>query len=245
MQIKDSVALVTGSGVRVGKQIASTLAQKGARLAIHYNKSRGPALAFARELKAKYRAEAETFHADLGKVSEVWRLAAAVTKRMGRVDILVNSASIYERIPFERADESHFDRHIAVNLKAPFFLTQAVGTEMKRAGRGKIVNICDWAALRPYAGYAAYCASKAGLLNLTYSTAKALAPEVQVNAVLPGPVALPPDVGAAEKEAIRKATLVQKLGTPKDVANAVAFLIEGSDFITGAALTVDGGRLIA
>lgn len=243
MEIQGSVALVTGSGVRVGRQIAETLAQKGARLAIHYNSSRGPALELAHELRAKYRAEAEVFKADFFRLHEIERLAEAVGRRMGGVDILVNSASVYEKVPFGKVDERQWNLALDVNLKAPFFLSQAIGTKMKHAGQGKIVNICDWAALRPYAGYAAYCASKAGLLNLTYSMAKALAPEVQVNAILPGPVALPDDVGPAEREAIRQATLVKRLGSPKDVANAVAFLAE-NDFITGAALPVDGGRLI-
>ena len=245
MQIDGSVALVTGSAKRVGRAIATALAQKGARLAVHYNRSRAEAAAFAKELKGKYRVQAETFGADLSRASEARRLAKDVLRRFGRADILVNSASVYVKTPFGAVSEKDWDEHLDVNLKSPFFLSQELGRAMKRAGRGKIVNIADWAGLRPYAEWTPYCISKAGLICLTYALAKALGPQVQVNAVLPGPVLLPPDVGPKEREAIRQATLVKRLGSPKDIASAVAFLIEGSDFVTGAALPVDGGRLIA
>jgi len=237
--------LVTGAARRVGRAIAEGFARKGARVAVHYHTSRPAATSLVRELKGKYRTEAEAFRADLSMTREVQRLADAVLRRFGRVDVLVNSASVYRKTPLDQTSEQDWDEHLDVNLKAPFFLSQAIGRPMKKRGRGKIVNIADWAGLRPYGGYAPYCASKAGLICLTNSLAKALAPEVQVNAVLPGPVLLPEDTGPREREAVRQATLLKRLGSPKDVASAAVFLVEGSDFITGAALPVDGGRLIA
>jgi len=243
MELKGKVALVTGAAKRVGRQIAVTLAQKGCHIAAHYNRSGADARRLAKELEGKYRVRSAAFQAELSDAAQVKRLAAQVEKTFGRIDILVNSASLYERTPFGSISEQDWDAHLDVNLKGPFFLAQAAGKGMKRRGAGKIVNIADWAGLRPYAGFLPYCISKAGLIYLTHGLAKALGPEVQVNAVLPGPVLLPPDVTAEETKAIVQATLVKRLGSPKDVANAVAFLIQ-SDFITGAALPVDGGRLI-
>ena len=244
MQISGSVILVTGSARRVGKAIATALTQKGARVAIHYRTSHREALRLAKELKGKYRAQAEVFKADLSKKNEVERLARDVYRRFHRIDVLVNNASVYYKTPFGKVTERNWDEHLNANLKGPFFLSQAVGVRMKKAGRGKIVNLCDWAGVRPYSGYAPYCVSKAGLICLTHALAKALAPRVQVNAVLPGPVLLPQGIGAREREAIRQATLLKRIGTPKDVASAVCFLVEGSDFMTGATISVDGGRLI-
>lgn len=243
MQIANRVALVTGAARRVGRQIALTLAQKGCHIVVHFNRSGAEARALARELEGKYRVRAAAFRAELSDVAQVKALAAGALRHFGRLDVLVNSASVYERTPFGRTSEADWDRHLDANLKGPFFLAQEVGRIMRRRGAGKIVNIADWAGIRPYAGFIPYCVSKAGLITLTHALAKALAPEVQVNAVLPGPVLLPPDVTAKETKAIIQATLVKRLGSPKDVAAAVAYLIE-SDFVTGAALPVDGGRLI-
>ncbi len=130
------------------------------------------------------------------------------------------------------------------NARAPFFLCQAAAPHIRRAGGGVIVNIADWAGLRPYADFIPYCASKAALLSLNTALAKALAPDIRVNAVLPGPVMLPPATSPKQAEKVRQATLVKRLGTPEDIARAVIYLIE-NDFVTGAALPVDGGRLIA
>ncbi len=243
MKIEGSVALVTGSAKRVGRVLAGELARRGARLAIHYNTSRSEALELGAELKARHGTESAVFKADLGRAKDAAGLARLIRRRFGRLDILVNSASVYKRTPFGEVSEADWDEHLDVNLKGPFFLSQAAGLMMREAGRGKIVNIADWAGLRPYPGYAPYCASKAGLICLTQSLAKALAPEVQVNAVLPGPVLLPEDVGAKEREAIRNATLVKRIGSPADVAAAVIYFVE-QDFVTGASLPVDGGRLI-
>lgn len=245
MRLQGKVALVTGAARRVGRTIAMSLAQRGAKLAIHYNRSREEAQRLASEARDSFGRDAKIFKADLCDVRQVERLADAVLKEFGTVHVLVNSASLYEKSVFGRTGLSDWNRHLDSNLRAPFFLSQALGPAMKKEGEGKIINIADWAAKRPYAEYIPYCISKAGLLCLNAALAKALAPEVQVNAVLPGPVLLPEAFTPKMRKAVEEATLLKRLGTPEDLAQAVLFLIEGSDFITGAELTVDGGRLIA
>lgn len=244
MELRGKTALVTGAARRVGRAIALSLAGEGARVAIHFNRSRKEALALALEIERRFRVEARVFKAELERPAQVLRLAAQVRRAMGPVRVLVNNASIYERSAFAKTSLRDWERNIAVNLRAPFLLAQALGPAMRGAGGGKIIHIADWAALRPYAGYIPYCVSKAGLLCLNTALAKALAPHVQVNALMPGPVLLPEDFTKAQREAVRRAVPLKRLGTPEDVARAVVFLA-GSDFITGAALPVDGGRLIA
>lgn len=243
MKLKNKVALVTGAAKRVGRRIARTLAAEGCHIAVHYNRSYEKAAQTALELKQDFRVKAECFRAEFEYVPQVEKLVKDVVRRLGRLDILVNSASLYETARFGAVTERDWDRAFASNLKAPFFLAQAAGGVMKQQGAGKIVNVCDWAALRPYVQYIPYCTAKAGLFHLTHSLAKALAPEVQVNSVLPGPVLLPEDVGPKERKAIAEATLVKRIGSPQDVADAVLYLVR-QDFTTGAGLAVDGGRLV-
>lgn len=221
------------------------LAQRGAKIAIHYNTSRVEAQRLLEEVRGSFGREAMLFKADLGNPRQVESMAAAVIKEFGAVHVLVNNASIYERSQFGKTSLDDWDSHIDINLRAPFLLSQALGPLMKRNGEGKIINIVDWSAKRPYADYIPYCVSKAGLLCLNTALAKALAPEVQVNAVLPGPVLMPEHATPKFRQAVIAATPLKKVGSPEDVAQAILYLIEGSDFVTGAELTVDGGRLIA
>ncbi|MBI4422828.1 MAG: SDR family oxidoreductase [Elusimicrobia bacterium] len=244
MRLQGKVALVTGAARRVGRTIAMALAQRGAKIAIHYHHSRNDAQRLANEVRDSFGREAALFKADLGDVRQVQRMAQAVLKAFGNVHVLVNNASVYEKSVFGDTDRSEWDRHMDVNLRAPFFLAQALGPAMKENDEGKIINIGDWAGGRPYADYIPYCVSKAGLLCLNTALAKALAPEIRVNALLLGPVLLPEGMGRRQREAVRKATLLKRLGSPEDAARAVVYLIE-SDFVTGAALPVDGGRLVA
>lgn len=244
MDVQGKVALVTGAGIRVGRRIALTLAGRGMNVAIHYNVS----AAAAEETAAAIRGlgvEAETFGADLADVSRIPDLIGAIEERWGRLDVLVNSAAIFPRTPWEEIDEATWDRTIAVNLKAPFFVAWHAAALLGADGGGKIVNIADWAGFRPYRHYLPYVVSKGGVITLTKALAKELAPEVAVNAVAPGPVLLPEEFDAAAADGIRRATLLERLGTPEDVAAAVVFLVEGTDFVTGHVLVVDGGRLIA
>jgi NAD(P)-dependent dehydrogenase (short-subunit alcohol dehydrogenase family) len=244
MELKDKVALVTGAGRRVGKAIALALAARGATLAVHYRSSRAEADATVAEIAAA-SGRARAFHADLASVAEIDAMAEAVTAAFGRIDVLVNSASIFFRKPIEEVTERDWDITLDTNLKAPFFLARAAGLRMRRQGAGKIINIGDWAGIRPYNNYLPYVVSKTGIVGLTRALAKALAPEVQVNCIALGPVMAPEEYGDDEIARLAAGTLVKRIGTPEDAARAVLFFCEGTDFATGATLVLDGGRLIA
>lgn len=244
MELKGKVALVTGSGKRVGRAIALALTGRGAHLAIHYRSSHAEAEQLVREINSG-GGRAQAFRADLEKVREIEDMTAQVLAAFGRIDVLVNSASVFYRKPIEEVTEYDWDQNLNTNLKAPFFLSKYAGLAMRRQGAGKIVNIGDWAGIRPYNNYLPYTVSKTGLIGLTKALAKALAPEVQVNCVALGPVLPPDEYEASEVEKLVKGTLVKRVGSPDDVSRAVLFFCEGTDFATGATLVLDGGRLIA
>lgn len=244
METNGKVALVTGSGVRVGKRIAVALAGTGMHVAVHYHASAGPAEETVAEIRG-LGVEAEPFQADLSQLLEVRGLFDAIDARWGRLDVLVNSAAIFPRTPWDAIDEATWDYTLDVNLKAPFFVAWHAVPLMRRNGGGKIVNIADWAGLRPYKNYLPYVISKGGIITMTKALALELAPEIAVNAIAPGPVMLPEDFGDAAAERIRKATLLDRLGSPDDVAKSVVYLVAMTDFVTGHVLVVDGGRLIA
>lgn len=245
MSLEGKVVLVTGAGRRVGRVIALAFAAKGARVAVHYNTSAPEAKRVVDAVKAMSGADADTFRANLADPKAPEKLADAVSRRFGRLDVLINSASLYEKTPFSLTTPEDWERHMAVNARAPFFLAQACAPHLRRSGEGVILNIVDWAAHRPYTDYGPYCASKAALLCVNKLLAKSLAPEIRVNAILPGPVLMPGGMGDAEKKKVSEATLLKRLGTPEAVARACLFLADSADFTTGAELTVDGGRLIA
>lgn len=243
MTLQEKVALVTGSAKRIGRAVANALADRGVHQAVHYRTSKTEA-EDAVEMFRILGVEAESFQADLSQVKEVEALASEVLKRFGRLDILVNNASVFFPSPLGEVTDLQWDTLINTNLKGPFFLAQKVGLAMKAAVGGTIINIGDWAAERPYTGYLPYCISKAGVVAMTKGFAKALAPEVRVNCINPGPVMLPEDLSEAEKEEVMRKTPLQRTGSPTDIANAVVFLCEGTDFMTGAVITVDGGRTV-
>ncbi len=244
MELKGKVALVTGAGKRVGRAIATAFAHRGANVALHYRSSRTEAQELANELSPT-GVRAVPFHADLEKVSEIESMVGEILSALGHIDILVNCASLFYRKPLEEVSEADWDGILDTNLKAPFFLSKFAGLAMRRQGAGKIVNIGDWAGIRPYKDYLPYTVSKSGLIGLTRALAKALAPEVQVNCLALGPVLPPDDYNANEVGSLIKGTLVNRIGSPEDVARGVLFFCEGTDFATGATLVLDGGRLIA
>jgi pteridine reductase len=243
MELKGRVALVTGAGKRVGRAIAMALAERGAAIAIHYRSSQREAAEGVAAIASR-GGRAEALAADLGSVAAIEGMVTDLLAKFGRIDVLVNSASVFYRKPLEDVTEDDWDISLDTNLKAPFFLSKFAGAAMRRQGAGKIVNIGDWAGIRPYNNYLPYTVSKSGLIGLTRALAKALAPEVQVNCVALGPVMPPEDYDATEIESLRRATLTKTLGTPEDVARAVLYLCEGADFTTGSTLMVDGGRLL-
>ena len=245
MSLQGKVVLVTGSARRIGRTVALAFAAKGARLAVHYHNSVVDARRVADAVKSISGAEADVFRANLAEARGPERLADAVVRRFGGVDILVNSASLYEKTPFSLSTPEDWDRHMAVNARAPFFLAQACAPYLRRSGEGIVINIADWSAHRPYADWGMYCASKAALLCVNKILAKALAPDIRVNAILPGPMLAAEGTSEGEKKKMSDATLLKRSGTPEAVARACLYLAHAADYSTGAELTVDGGRLIA
>lgn len=241
------VALVTGSGKRrVGWHIADALAGRGYALALHYNRSADEAA----EAVATFRqrgVEAVAFQADLADEAAVQRLVDATLAVYGRMDVLVNAAAIWERKRLEQVTADDVRRHLDANALGTFLLAQQVGLAMVRQPEGGcIVNLGDWAVVRPYLNYAAYFPSKGAVTAITRSLAVELAsrnPNVRVNAILPGPVMLPTDLPEEERREAINATLVKREGSPAHVAMAVLALID-NDFITGVCLPVDGGRTV-
>ena len=241
MQIRHRTALVTGAAKRVGRSIALRLAREGAHIQLHYHTSRQEAETTAAEIRS-LGVSCKLLAADLSDPAEVQRLLDEV-RSIGTPDIVVNSASLFYKTPLGQTDGQDWEKLLDTNLRAPFFISQALGRSMQEKRSGAIVNIADWSGFRPYRDYPAYCASKGGLITLTRALARDLAPDVRVNAVAPGPVLLPPDFTEAEKEAVTRQTAVGRIGTPEDVASAVAYLLD-NDFVNGSVLVVDGGRSI-
>ncbi len=241
-------ALVTGSGKRrVGAHVAEALAARGYALAVHYNTSEGEARETVAKLEAQFGVTAFPVQADLADEAAVKRMVAATLDRFGRIDALVNCAAIWNRKPLEEVTAADVRAHLDANLLGTFLTCQHVGLAMvKQLGGGVIVNVGDWADVRPYKDYAAYFPSKAAIPGLTRMFAVELGtrnPNVRVNAVLPGPVMLPPEVSAAERDEVIAGTLVKREGSPAHVAAAVLHFLD-NDFVTGTCLPVDGGRSV-
>ncbi len=243
MVLQDKVALVTGAGRRVGRAIALALAERGAAVALHCRNSRAEAEAAAAEIAAR-GGRARVLTADLEAIAAAEGLVAATIGAFGRIDVLVNSAAVFTRGALGEISERAWDETFAVNLKAPFFLARAAGAAMRGQGAGKIINLSDIAARRPFLNYIPYSIAKAGLEATTIALARAFAPEVQVNAIALGIVAPPEDFDRAELERLARRIPAGRIGTPEDAARATIFLCEAADFATGSTLTLDGGRLI-
>lgn len=239
MELNGKTALVTGGAVRVGKAIALELARAGMKVGITYRSSADEAEATRAELAA-FGAPAAAVHCDQRDPTHVEAAVQAVEAELGPIAILVNSAAIFNRTPFETASLEDWDSHLEVNLRGPWLFSRAVGSGMRGRGEGLIVNMVDVAAERPYAGYLPYSVSKAGLVALTQGLAKALAPQVRVNGIAPGTVLWPDDYPEEAKEAVLSRTPMRRVGTPEDIARAVRYLAE-ADFVTGTIMPVDGG----
>jgi pteridine reductase len=238
------VILITGAARRVGAEIARTLHAAGGRVAIHYRNSATEAEALAAALNAARPDSAAAFRADLLDTAALPALVAAVVARFGRLDALVNNASSFFPTKVGAVNTAAWDDLIGSNLKAPLFLAQAAAPHLAPAG-GCIVNITDIHAERPLKGFPVYCAAKGGLLSLTRALAIELAPDVRVNAVAPGPIEWPDDdvsFPPAARTAIIAHTLLQRVGSPADIARTVKFLVFDAPYITGQVINVDGGR---
>ncbi|MBI3088024.1 MAG: SDR family oxidoreductase [Candidatus Omnitrophica bacterium] len=244
MHLTNRVALVTGGAKRLGRAMALALAERGAHVVISYRASRREAAQTVEQLR-RFGVRAEAIRADLANPADAKRLIRHVARRFGRLDVLVNSASVFVRTPLARLTERGWDAHLDANLKGPFLCSLLAARLMRKRSGGKIINLTDWAGERPYRDYLPYCVSKAGLTALTKALAKELAPRIQVVAIAPGPILPPPNMSAAERRRAIKNVPLKRWGSPQDIANAVLFAIEGTDFMTGTTISVDGGRLIA
>lgn len=234
--------MVTGAGRRLGLAFAEALAVRGASVAMHYGGSSG-AVEQAARLASQTGVRTVALQADLGQPDQAAALLERAQAKLGEVDLLVNNASIFEPVTVEHTSLESWQRHLAVNLTAPFLLCQAFGR--LRAGRpGAIVNVLDWRALRPGPDHFPYTVSKAGLAAMTQSLAQGLAPGIRVNGLALGAI-LPPEGAAPGDDAPIDDVPVKRWGTPAEAADAMLFLLAGPDFITGHILHLDGGRHLA
>jgi len=242
VELKDKVALVTGSAVRVGRVIALSLAEQGCHIVLTYLTETEPYQATAAELQAK-GVEVLALPLNVQTPGDPARVVAAAIERFGRIDVLVNNASVWLKAPFLEITEQTWRSALDVNLTGPFLMIQAVAPYMLRQKSGLIVNITDLSAYQTWAGHAHHSASKAGLVALTRVTAAELAPDIRVNAIAPGTVLLPDNAAEAKVQWAVENSLLKRMGTPEDVAHTVIFLAQ-SDFVTGAVYFVDGGRAL-
>ena len=242
MELRGRVALVTGAGRRLGRELARALAGRGMTLAIHHHASSQGAEALRADVAAA-GGRAECFAADLTDAAAARALPGRVVDAFGRLDVLVNSAAVMQRLDFDHTTPEQYDGILDLNLRSVFFCTQGAAAAL-RAARGKVVNIADLAGLQPWPGFAAHSVSKAGVIMLTKVMARSLAPAVTVNAIAPGAVLVPEEYDEAERQRLARATPLGRLGSPQDVVGAMLYLLEAGDFVTGEVLAVDGGRLL-
>lgn len=242
MNLHGKVALVTGGAKRVGKAIAHALAARGCTLVVHYKTSQTDAEATVRELQAA-NAEAMAVQADITQEDEVERMVAAAVARFGRIDILINNAAVFFRTPVETLTIEEWEQVLDVNLTGTFLCAQKIGLRMREWGWGHIINIADVAGQRPWVDYIPYSVSKACVITLTQGLAMELAPQVMVNAIIPGPVLFQDDTPEAVRQREIDKTLVKRAGAPEEVAEVVVFVAE-SDYSTGSLFHVDGGRAL-
>ena len=241
MTLTGKVVLITG-GRRIGQVVARELAMRGADVATAYRGSRAEAEQTVADVTAIGR-RAAAIQADVSKEEDCRALVAGTVAALGRLDAVVNMASVYRSRPFETMTGREWDEDLNVNLKAAFICAQAAAPHMRTDG-GRIVNFADWLAAsgRPaYRDFVAYYVAKAGVKALTEALALQLAPHILVNAIAPGPILAPPDMTEAERQEVADATPLRRWGGEVEIAKAVLALIE-TDFITGETVRVDGGR---
>jgi NAD(P)-dependent dehydrogenase (short-subunit alcohol dehydrogenase family) len=243
MELLNRVVVLTGAR-RVGAAVAAAVAARGADVAVTYNRSRVEAEETAAAVRASGR-RALVVEADVSDPAACAALVASVDREFGRLDVLINMASLYRALPFEDLDAAAWDRQLNVDLRAAFLCAKAAVPVMRRHGGGRIINFSDWVAAsgRPrYKGFVAYYVAKSGVKALTEALALELAADqILVNAIAPGPILAPPDTTDADAQAVEKSTPLGRWGGPGEIAKAVLALID-SDFITGETVRVDGGR---
>ncbi len=244
--MQGKVVLITGGAKRVGAAICRRVHGAGANLMLHYRASGGEARLLQAELNHARPNSVALIQADLLETAKLPSLVEQTLHTFGRLDYLVNNASSFFPTPIGEIELDNWNDLIGTNLQAPLFLAQAAAPALRKAG-GAIVNIADIHADRPLKSYVVYSIAKAGLIGLTRSLARELAPEVRVNAVAPGPVLWPDDESFDElsRQRIISHTPLKREGTPEDIAGAVHYLLAEALYVTGQTINVDGGRNIA
>ena len=240
-ELRGKSAIVTGGAVRLGRALAERLAREGMDVCIHYSSSAGAALETV-ELLRRSGVRATSVQADLrDAMTSAQRVVAHAVREFGRVDVLVNSAAIFEPGRLLETDTDNWDRHLDINLKGPYCLSRAFAAQLDGVRPAQIVNIVDWRALRPGVGHLAYTVSKAGLVTMTRILAQELAPQVQVNAIAPGAILPAPGTSPDDFAALGRSTPLQRTGNPDDIADALVYLLK-SEYVTGEVLQVTGGQ---
>jgi pteridine reductase len=235
---------VTGAARRIGRAIALELARHGFDVAVHYNASAADAEETARMVRAAGR-RAVVLQAALDDAAAAAALPGRVAEALGRLDILVNNAAVFEPMSLGDFTPAAWNNTLAINLTAPMILSHAAFPLLSTHEHGRIINLVDICVDRPWPDHLAYCASKAGLVTLTQALAKAMAPRVRVNAIAPGAALFPEDYDEAKIKSIIRHVPALRAGTAEDVAVAVGFLASNCNYVTGVILAVDGGRSIA
>ena len=243
MDLANRVALVTG-GKRIGAAVAIELARKGADIGLCYNRSRQEAEQTAASIRDLGR-RAFVKQANLTKAADCEAFVNDSVSELGRLDVLVNMASIYVNKPFSELTVEEYDENVAVDMRSAFVCSRAAWPHLRRNGGGHIVNFSDWLSRsgRPrYTGYLPYYVAKTGVIGLTEALALELAPDkILVNAIAPGPILAPPDTTDEELAAVEKSTPLGSWGGERAISDAVLALLS-CDFITGETVRVDGGR---
>ena len=239
--MKPTNALITGSAIRLGREIALSLGDESISIALHYNTSHDEAEKTARDLRAK-GVHVSLIQADLSHPFEASRkIFTQANQDLGPIDLLVNSAAIFHSSHLNDLTEDNFDSHLDINLKAPTFLAQAFIQRLPTNHFGHIINLLDWRARKPDPNYLAYSLSKSALWSLTEILALDLAPSIRVNALSLGPI-LPPDpIPKDYEQRINERVPLKRPGSPEDITSAIRFLIN-SPYITGSILPITGGE---
>ena len=244
--MQGKVVLVTGGAKRVGAAICRRLHAAGAMVMLHYRASAGEARLLQAELNHARSESVALIQADLLDVGKLASIIEQTVQTFGRLDALVNNASSFFQTAVGEIQAADWEDLVGTNVRAPLFLSQAAAPAL-RSTHGSIVNITDIHAERPLKNYVVYSVAKAGMIGLTRSLARELAPDVRVNAVAPGPILWPDDQSFDElsRQRIISHTPLRREGAPEDIARAVHFLLADATYVTGETIRVDGGRHIA